>query len=136
MKLLTRDTDYAIRALSCIAGEKGVVSVTSLTEKLDVPRPFTRKILQILNKKGILVSIKGKGGGFKLAVPPGEISLFRLMEIFQGPFEMNEHVFKGERCPYLKVCKLKKKLDKIEKGVAGELKSITLDSLIGMHEPG
>ena len=57
MKLITRDTDYAIRALSCIAADKEkVYTVTELTKSLDVPRPFLRKILQILNHKGLLKS--------------------------------------------------------------------------------
>ena len=134
MKLITRDTDYAIRALSCIAGEGGVVSVTLITNRLDVPRPFTRKILQTLNKKGILISSKGKGGGFALAVPAEEITLFDLVEIFQGTFELNKHTFRGHTCHFLNVCRLKKKLDSIEEDVAKGLKEITLSSLVGMHE--
>ena len=51
MKLITRDTDYAIRALCCIAGSgKKELSVRDLTDRLAMQRPFLRKILQKLNK--------------------------------------------------------------------------------------
>ena len=55
MKLITRDTDYAVRALVFIAKQKEeIVSVRDLVEKLKIPKPFLRKILQLLNKKGLL----------------------------------------------------------------------------------
>ena len=63
MRLITRNTDYAVRALSYISRqEEKVISVSELVKKIKVPRPFLRKILQTLNKKGILISYKGQGG--------------------------------------------------------------------------
>ena len=59
MKLITRDTDYAVRALIFIIKQKKeVISVNKLINNLKLPRPFLRKILQVLNKKGILNSAK------------------------------------------------------------------------------
>ena len=64
MKLITRDTDYAIRALCCIAKRKEtIISVDKLVKQLRIPRPFSRKILQTLNKRKILRSYKGTSGG-------------------------------------------------------------------------
>lgn len=65
MKLITRDTDYAIRALCFITiGRKEIIPVRELVENLKVPRPFLGKLLQILNKKRLLKSYKGLGGIF------------------------------------------------------------------------
>ena len=131
MKLITRDTDYAIRALSCIAGEKGnVVTVAELSKKLNMPRAYLRKILQILSREGMLKSYKGRGGGFSLVINPGKITVFKLLEIFQGPFNISEHLFKGKVCPKIKTCYLKKRLDEVEKSVVRELKSITIASMV------
>jgi DNA-binding IscR family transcriptional regulator len=44
-----------------------------------MPGPFLRKMLQILNKEGLLISYKGKDGGFALTLPPEKISLIDLM---------------------------------------------------------
>lgn len=131
MKLITRDTDYAIRALVRIASEKGkVVSVRDLTEDLNVPRSFSRKILQVLTREGVLRSYKGKGGGFAIEKNPLEITVLDLIEIFQGQFCVMEHVFKKCVCPDLKICELKKRIDMLEQTICKELNKITIDELI------
>jgi Rrf2 family protein len=89
-----------------------------------------RKILQILNKKGILKSYKGLGGGFLLARPRHKIFLLDLIEIFQGPLKLNECIFKKMVCPNTKRCVLKKKIDDIERYVISQLGSITIASLL------
>lgn len=129
MKLINRDTDYAIKALMHIARNSQRVSVSELTEKLDMPRPFLRKIFQIMNKEGILQSYKGKGGGFVLNVPPQKILLTDLIRIFQGPIKLNECIFKKKICPDVKRCPLKKRIEELEKQVISELQSITLSDL-------
>ena len=135
MKLMTRDTDYAIRALCFIAVRRGeVVSVAQLVSCLKIPRPFLRKILQILHKEKILVAFKGQGGGFKLAHKPNKISLVQLITIFQGKLRLNECLFKGALCPSVKTCRLKKRVDKIEQYMATQLKTITIASLISKKE--
>ena len=131
MKLITRNTDYAVRALCCIAEQKQeVISADQLIKSLNMPRPFLRKILQILNKEGLLSSSRGKDGGFALALSPGEISLTDVMRIFQGPIRLNECKFKKNDCPYINDCLLKKKIDEIEKEVIAKLKAITIESII------
>jgi len=131
MKLITRDTDYAIRALCFIAKNEGrIVSVSGLVKAVGVPRPFIRKILQILNKKGLLISYKGKGGGFRLNRVPVDMNVLELIEAFQGPFELSEHKFKGRACLYIKKCRLREKICKIEKQLAIKLRNITIASLI------
>ena len=131
MKLLSRNTDYAVRAVCYIAEKKpGVVSVTELVEKLKMPRPFLRKILQALNNEGMLKSYKGIGGGFRLARKPEDIYLTDIMETFQGLFKLNECFFKGKICPDRSSCCLKKKIDSIEEMVCKELRSITLGSML------
>ena len=131
MKLITRNTDYAVRALCCIAKQKQkVISADQLVKVLEMPRPFLRKILQILNKEGLLNSSKGKGGGFVLALSPEEIALTGVMKIFQGPIKLNECTFKKNVCPDVNNCLLKKKIDEIEKEVIAKLKAITIASII------
>lgn len=130
MKLITRDTDYAIRALCCIAGRsEEIVSVKELVLCLNIPRAFLRKILQRLNKSGILKSYKGKGGGFSLTVSPADIYVSDLMKIFQGSIGLQEHTFNKRRCPETKTCPLKKKLDVIERYVITSLSAVSLASL-------
>lgn len=66
-----------------------------------------------------------------LALAPNKIFLADLIEIFQGSLKLNECIFKKRICPDIKVCKLKKRIDAIQKYVISELKDITLVSLLG-----
>ena len=131
MKLITRDTDYSIRALVYIARNKDrIISITELVKELGTPRPFLRKILQLLSTNGVLKSYKGKNGGFELAQKPEELCLLDLMEIFQGKFKLSECLFKKKICPNQISCKLKAQLDSLEELVENKVKEITLASLL------
>jgi Rrf2 family protein len=131
MKLLNRDTDYAVKALIYITKkDPGKVSVSELADTLDIPRPFLRKTLQTLNREGVLNSFKGKGGGFVLAMRPEKIHLIQLIDIFQKPVKLTECIFKEKICSDIGTCPLKKRIDDIEKDVISELESITIDSLM------
>lgn len=131
MKLLTRDTDYALRALAYIATQKDkVVAVPQLMSALKMPRPFLRKILQRLTKEGLLISYKGIGGGFLLKRAARTIRLTDVINIFQGPVALNECRFRRELCPNRQRCRLKKRLDYIDSFVRSELGKIVLDDLI------
>jgi Rrf2 family protein len=130
MKLITRDTDYAIRALNYIVCNEGrIVSITELVRELGTPKPFLRKILQLLSINGILKSYKGKNGGFELAREPDDIFLLDLMQIFQGQFKISECIFKKNTCPNQQYCLLKSQIDSIEKMVLKKISSISLKSL-------
>jgi len=131
VKLITRDTDYAVRALCFIAeSREKIVPVSVLSDKLRIPRPFLRQILQELNKKGILKSYKGWGGGFRMALSPEQIFLADLIKIFQGPLKLNGCIFKKKLCPNKDACVLRARINTIEKEVISQLRAITVASLL------
>ena len=128
---MSRNADYAVRALCYIANEKKrIVSVTELVNALSIPRPFLRKILQTLNRKGILKSHKGIGGGFRLAKGSSGINLVEVIEAFQEPLKADKCFFKKEICPNRASCPLKSKINAIEDKVYKELKSISIESIM------
>ena len=131
MKLITREIDYAIRALIYLAdnGEK-IIPVTELVEELGITRPFLRKIMQELAKADLVRSYKGNKGGFLLKKKPEDIYLIDLVEVFQGKFSLNECILNKDICPNIGDCILKDRVDDIEEKVKKDLKSINLKSLI------
>lgn len=131
IRLINRNTDYAVRALCYIAKkEEGLTSVPELVKSLRIPRPFLRKILQALNAKGLLISQKGAGGGFKLAREPKKISLLEVVKVFQGPIKLSECVLQKEACPNKKSCFLRRRLGTIEQFINIQLKPITIEGMI------
>ena len=132
MKLITRDIDYAVRALIYMAdnGNGGTVPVPELVDELGITRPFLRKIMQLLTKAGVTRSYKGNKGGFRLIKKPEDIYLIDLIEIFQGVFSLNECFLNKGICPNKASCIFRSRVDDIEEKVKKELESIDLRSLI------
>ena len=131
MKLLTRNTDYAMRAICYAAREKGkVIAVGEFCRKLKIARPFLRAILQKLHRAGILSAAKGRNGGFLLRREAGSISLLEVLWVFQGDKGFLQCRTAGKVCRNLPVCPLRKKLKVIEKHLFDSLAAITVKSLI------
>ena len=130
MKLINRNTDYALRALCYISKQKSVVTVTELVSRLGVPKPFMRKILQQLNKEKILKSYRGQRGGFKLKATPEKIYIIEIMRIFQGQMGLDRCFLKKDICPNKGKCVLRKKIRSIEENAFQQLKRINIASLI------
>ncbi|MFH0839023.1 MAG: Rrf2 family transcriptional regulator [Candidatus Omnitrophota bacterium] len=131
MKLITSQTDYAIRALLFMAcsGSK-LVSSLELEERLNMPRPFLRKILQILQRKRILYSVKGSKGGFGLALSPDEIFLNDVMNIFQNRINLSKCFFRKKICTNKNTCTLRKEIMHIEQYILKRIGRITLKKLL------
>lgn len=130
MKLINKKTDYTIRAIKYLARCKGrIVPVKEIARALSIPRPFLRKTLQLLHKKGMVHACEGRGGGFTLAVPVEDIYLLDLIKIFQGPIRFVDCLLKKNVCPDIKKCILKDKMQHIEQIILKELETVTIGSL-------
>jgi len=131
MKLITRNTDYAIRALVYILkSKKDVVSVSELVKNLNMPRPFIRKILQHLQSENILKSVKGQGGGFLVDDSIKEMNLADMIQIFQGKIQLSHCFFRKKICPNKKSCRLRKEINNIEQLIVKKFEKIKLASLL------
>ena len=130
MKLVTKNTDYAIRAISYLAKKNGPVAVSEMSKALKISGPFLRKILQLLSNEKILASQKGKNGGFVIARPLEKIKLTELIYIFQGPISLGDCLIRKQPCPEKGSCLLRGNLTRIKTIVEKELNAITLDTLI------
>lgn len=98
--IFTNATEYAIRGLAELAGRStgGNMLLDQLVAGTDLPRDFMAKIFQKLVRGGILVSAKGRGGGFALARPAHQISLMQVVEAMEGPQLLDRCVVGLERC--------------------------------------
>jgi Rrf2 family transcriptional regulator, cysteine metabolism repressor len=131
MKLLTKDTDYAVRALLVLArGDKEYVSAREISETERIPYSFMRKILLKLFKSGYVDSREGGKGGFKLKKKPSKVRLVDLIHSFQGNIRLSECMFRSKVCHNRATCILRKNINRIEKIVEKEFEKITIESLL------
>src|SRR3989339_766338 len=127
MKLITRETDYAIRILKAIAEKPGRSAASiELSKELGIPVAFVRKILQVLARKGPLTSTKGKGGGFVLTTPLDKILLVDIMIMFQGPVSLGDCLFGKKLCGNRASCSLRCIILELEGTIRERIKNVTI----------
>ena len=97
---------YAIRALSRLAMLRpdGYVLLDELCEDTDLPRHFVAKIFQDLVRNGLLLSAKGRGGGFALARVPAKIFLVEIVAAVDGIEGLDACVVGMARCDDTQPC--------------------------------
>lgn len=131
MRLISKYTDYAMRALMFMAkDEEQVFTASDLSRKLKISKPFLRMILQKLSKKNILTSYKGREGGFRLALPAEKIFVADLIKIFQEPVKFDNCFIRKNLCPNIKTCPMRKKLKDMGSYLKREFESISIKTLL------
>lgn len=91
MLTLTRKTDYALIALSHLAANQGrVVSAREIAAKYRVPLALLMNLLKLCAAHGLVESVRGARGGYRLGKPPGQITLVELVEAIEGPLRLSQ----------------------------------------------
>lgn len=88
---ISRKSDYALRALAYIAGQKAEKksSISEIAEAESIPRDFLAKILKELTRAGILKSFQGVTGGYQMAKPRESVTFLDVVEAMEGPLQVN-----------------------------------------------
>lgn len=81
------------------------ISISSVSERQHISQTFLEQIFMHLRRGGLVASSRGPGGGYVLARPPKEISIFEIMKAVDEPVQMTRcsldevgGCVKGERC--------------------------------------
>ena len=74
-------TDYALRALIYLSEQERTCNSQAIGEYVSVSGEYIRKILRMLKAAGMVVSDQGAFGGYKLAKPLSEITLFDVLRV-------------------------------------------------------
>lgn len=131
MKLLTKDTDYAVRALLVLAqNKKSFISIKDISLKEQIPYHFLRRVVQKLIKNKIVESKEGALGGVKLVKDPLKIKIVDIIKIFQGSIELSQCMFRKKICPNRNGCVLRKEIKRVEKIVTEEFDGISIAKLL------
>lgn len=88
--MLSNKAKYALRALGYLAEKYpgGPVQIAEIAEQKKIPLKFLETILLELRKAEILISKKGKGGGYALDREPQNISVASVVRAIDGPISM------------------------------------------------
>jgi Rrf2 family protein len=84
---ISKRTDYATRAVLALALEAGeeAVKLEDLAQRTEVPASVLEQVMPTLRSAGIVRSERGAHGGYRLNKAPAEITVERIVRLFQGP---------------------------------------------------
>ena len=82
---VSRRTDYATRAVLALTLEGGgPLKLDELARRTAVPQSVLEQVMPTMRTAGIVRSERGPGGGYRLNKKPEEITLERIVRLFQG----------------------------------------------------
>jgi len=132
MLQLTRDGEYAVRAVVFLAGQpEGKVSlINEISEVQEVPKSYLSKIMQHLTRAGLVKSRRGARGGFMLARPAGSRTLREAIEAVEGPIFLNVCLIKKGECHRDDLCPVHPVWKEAQKKLMEVLDGKTLADLV------
>ena len=133
MELIRRDTDYAFRLAAQLAQAYGggqTLSARLLAKDNEVSYTLACKILQKLAAAGIVESVMGPKGGFRLAQKPEKVAFKQIVEAIQGPVSVNRCLMGGFTCPLKAKCPAHPKLAGLQTQINAYLKDLTLQEFV------
>jgi len=130
--MITREVDYAIRAMLCLALHKGkVISTTAMAEEMAIPYRFLRRILLRLTAAGLVVSTRGKQGGVSLTRPAAACSLLEVVQALDPEtITLNACLQSSNACDRSLTCAVHTEWARLQSLLEEQLACITLDTLI------
>ena len=82
---VSRRTDYATRAVLALAlAEGGPLKLEEIAERVEAPRSVLEQVMPVLRSAGIVRSERGPAGGYRLNRAPEDVTLERVVRLFQG----------------------------------------------------
>ena len=77
---------YALRVLTDMAENQGdsYLPLKEIAARQEISEKYLESIVKDLVRSGILTGLRGKGGGYRLSMPPDQIGVYAVLEIMEG----------------------------------------------------
>ncbi len=129
--MLSTTSQYAIRALSCLARMQSGEAVLGrdLSQQASVPGNYLSKIMLIMRNAGLVHATRGAGGGYRLAQPASSIRLLDIVSLFEPSATQLECVLGGGACDESHKCAAHERWKKVRAEYVAFLEGTTLSEL-------
>ena len=145
MKLSVRG-EYALRAVLVLGLNyaQSVVRIQKISEQQNIPKRFLEQILNDLKSGGVVESKRGVSGGYRLAKPPGEISLATVIRHIEGALApvscVSERYYEKCSCPDEARCAIRSVMKEVREAIVAIVGRVTVADLCDrwrqlQHEP-
>jgi Rrf2 family nitric oxide-sensitive transcriptional repressor len=129
---LNLTTDYAIRAMVYLAEEGHMVTGVEIANKMQIPSTYLVTIMKSLREAGFVSVKRGKVGGYALAKPADQISLWDIMVVMEGTMQLDgniEHdLFSNQQTTGMG--QVRRVYRSLQQNLEKRLRAVTLEHLI------
>ncbi|HVK05420.1 MAG TPA: Rrf2 family transcriptional regulator [Armatimonadaceae bacterium] len=130
MFTFTKKADYALLALSFLAGEgQGrLVGPREIARRYEIPAELLAKVMQTLARHRLVASVPGPTGGYRLARSAEEMSVAEVVEAMDGPLAIAQCWEEAgpDRCAQSRHCTLRGPLARIQEEMVRLLRETTV----------
>lgn len=105
---LTKFTDFSLRVLlhAAAIGKDHLTTIEETSKIYAISRAHLKKVVLLLIQNGFLEGVRGRSGGFRLALPPDQINLGDVIRKTEPDFALAECFLPGNGCRITPGCKL------------------------------
>lgn len=130
---LTVHTDYSFRVLMYLGTNADrLCTIQEIADRYGISKNHLMKVVQALGAAGFIETVRGRGGGMRLAKAPRDIPLGAVVRSAEEDFRLVE-CFSPEtdRCLISRACRLKQILSEAMRSFLVTLDGYSLEDLIG-----
>lgn len=82
--MISKTAEYAIRAMASLnqLSDGGLIGAGTLSRSSNVPANYLSKIMHTLGRARFVESVRGPGGGFRLARPARKLTAYEIVQLF------------------------------------------------------
>ena len=127
---ISKLTDYGTLILVYLARQDArLCSAADIAAGTHVSPPTTQKLLKLLAKTGLVESVRGTGGGYRLSRAPEAINTAEIIDALEGPVAITECSTDDGNCELEQLCHVGSAWQKINGAIRVALSDITLADL-------
>ena len=131
---MSKLTDYAIVLLAHLARSGRTLTAQEISERSRVPAPTVSKLCKELSRAGLVLSQRGRHGGYGLARPAERISVAEIVEAIDGPIALTDCSGPGRAtCQIEDVCPARPGWDPVARAIHGALAGLPLSAIAAQH---
>jgi Rrf2 family protein len=126
---LTKRGDYAVRAAIALArgaGHEAALKNREIASEMGLPPRYTPQIMRLLARAGLAEARAGRGGGYRLARRPEDVSLLEVVEAAEGPLAPERCTLRGGPCRWDDMCAVHPSWEAATNAVRSSLAAVTL----------
>ncbi|MCM3721543.1 RrF2 family transcriptional regulator [Solibacillus isronensis] len=130
---LTVYTDYSLRTLMYLGvrGRENLVTIQEIADAYQISKNHLMKVTHDLGKHGYIETIRGRGGGIRLALEPEQINIGDVVRKTEDDFHLVECFNpEGNLCKISPECRLKFALQEALKAYLAVLDTYTLADVL------